>query len=73
MPAKRKKNTTHYTPPRRNSETPADGQVQLLNTAEQAGEPDSSVSTTPEIPPAVFPKEHQQWVSISAEMASEFA
>ena len=73
MPAKRKKNNTHYTPPRRDSDTPADDQPELSNTVEQAAEHESSVSVTPEMLSAMFPKEHQQWVGISEESASEFS
>lgn len=73
IPAKRKKNNTHYTPPRRNSETPADGQFEPPDTAEQVEERSPNVSITPEMLLAELPKEHQQWVSISEGMASEFS
>lgn len=73
MPAKRKKNNTHYTPPRRDSDTPADDQPERSNTAEQAAEHDCTVSVTPEMLSPMFPKEQQQWVSITEESAREFS
>lgn len=63
MAANRKKKSTHYTPPRRNSDTPAGDQLEPSNTADQADqaeEPDASVSVTPEMLSGVFPKKHQQ-------------
>jgi hypothetical protein len=41
--------------------------------AEQAKGRDPSVSITPEIPSTVFPREHQQWVSISEGSARGFS
>jgi hypothetical protein len=73
MPAKRKKISTHYTLPRRDSDTAADGQPNLLSTIEQAEENAPIVSITPEMLSEVFPKEHQGWISISEDNAGEFS
>lgn len=76
MAAKRKKKSTYYTSPRRVSDTPADDQLEFSNTADQADqaeEPDASVSVTPDMLSGAFPQEHQQWVDIGEEMVRGFS